>query len=78
MPSRKRAPSRSGPGARPVGSPKVGDPTIDPILGTGMEIDGTMRHRWRFVGDEVAHFELFYDSPRMRAFYDLAAVEADR
>ena len=45
---------------------------------TGMEIDGTMRHRWRFVGDEVAHFELFYDSPRMRAFYDLAAVEADQ
>lgn len=44
---------------------------------TGVEIDGTMRHVWRFVGDEIAHFELFYDSPRMRAFYDLAAVRAD-
>lgn len=41
---------------------------------TSTEIDGTMRHLWRFVGDEIAHFELFYDSPRMRAFYDLAAL----
>jgi ketosteroid isomerase-like protein len=45
---------------------------------TGTEIDGSMRHRWRFVGDEIAHFELFYDSPRMRAFYDLAAPKSAR
>lgn len=38
----------------------------------GMEVDGTMRHVWRFVGDEIAHFELFHDSPRMRAFYAMA------
>ena len=40
---------------------------------SGMEVDGTMRHKWRFVGDEIAHFELFHDSPRMHAFYNLAA-----
>jgi ketosteroid isomerase-like protein len=45
---------------------------------TGTEIDGTMRHLWRFIGDEIAHFELFYDSPRMRAFYELAALESAR
>ena len=33
-----------------------------------------MRHKWRFVGDEIAHFELFHDSPRMHAFYNLAAA----
>lgn len=43
---------------------------------TGMEVDGTMRHMWRFVGDEIAHFELFHDSPRMRAFYALAALQS--
>src|SRR5438046_2028330 len=37
------------------------------------DVDGTMRHKWLFVGDEIAHFELFHDSPKMRAFYDLAA-----
>lgn len=42
---------------------------------TGMEIDGTMRHKWRFVGDEIAHFELFHDSQRMRAFYAMTALE---
>ena len=40
----------------------------------GMEVDGTMRHLWRFVGDEISHFELFHDSPRMRAFYALSAL----
>ena len=39
----------------------------------GMEVDGTMRHLWRFVGDEIAHFELFHDAPRMRAFYAMTA-----
>jgi len=41
---------------------------------TGMEVDGVMRHKWLFVGDEIAHFELFHDSPRMRAFYAMAAL----
>ena len=36
-------------------------------------LDGTMRHLWRFVGDEIAHFELFHDAPRMRAFYAMTA-----
>jgi 2-oxoisovalerate dehydrogenase E1 component alpha subunit len=36
MPSRKRAPSRTSPAVRGVGSPIVGDP----IVGTAMEIDG--------------------------------------
>jgi ketosteroid isomerase-like protein len=40
----------------------------------GMEVDGTMRHLWRFVGDEIAHFELFHDAPRMRAFYAMTAL----
>jgi ketosteroid isomerase-like protein len=41
-----------------------------------MEVDGTMRHKWLFVGDEIAHFELFHDSPRMRAFYAMVARES--
>ena len=41
---------------------------------SGLEVDGTMRHKWRFVGDKIAHFELFHDSPRMHAFYNLAAA----
>jgi hypothetical protein len=40
-----------------------------------MEVDGIMRHIWLFIGDEIAHFELFHDSRRMRAFYEMAAVE---
>lgn len=43
---------------------------------SGMEVDGTMRHMWRFVGDEIAHFELFHDSPRMRAFYAMTAPDS--
>lgn len=43
--------------------------------GSGMEVDGVMRHIWLFIGDEIAHFELFHDSRRMRAFYELAAAE---
>ena len=35
------------------------------------EIEGTMSHVWRFKGDKVARFEIFYDALRMRAFYDL-------
>ena len=41
---------------------------------SGMEVDGAMRHKWLFVGDEIAHFELFHDSPRMRAFYKMTAA----
>jgi hypothetical protein len=41
-----------------------------------MEVDGTMRHLWKFVGDEIAHFELFHDSQCMRAFYAMAALES--
>jgi ketosteroid isomerase-like protein len=43
---------------------------------TGMEVDGSMRHVWRFDGDEIAYFELFHDSPRMRAFYAMTALES--
>jgi hypothetical protein len=41
-----------------------------------MEVDGTMRHLWKFIGDEIAHFELFHDSQCMRAFYAMAALES--
>jgi len=43
---------------------------------SGMEVDGTMRHVWRFAGDEIADFELFHDSPRMRAFYAMTVLES--
>ena len=36
-------------------------------------IDGSMRFRLGFVGDKIAHFELFHDSDRMRAFLDMAS-----
>lgn len=41
-------------------------------------IDGTMRHKWGFIGDQIAHFELFHDADRMRAFLDMAALVACR
>jgi ketosteroid isomerase-like protein len=41
---------------------------------SGLDVEGRMRHTWQFAGDEIAHFELFTDSPRMRAFYEMAAV----
>jgi hypothetical protein len=41
-----------------------------------MQVDGTMRHLWKFIGDEIAHFELFHDSQCMRAFYAMAALES--
>ena len=41
---------------------------------SGLDVEGRMRHTWRFAGDEIAHFELFHDSPRMHAFYNLTAV----
>jgi ketosteroid isomerase-like protein len=41
---------------------------------SGLGIEGRMRHTWLFVGDEIAHFELFTDSPRLHAFYTLAAA----
>ena len=40
MPSRKRAPSRSSSAAKPVGHPTVGGPTVRPIVGAAMEVDG--------------------------------------
>ena len=43
---------------------------------SGLIIDGTMRHQWGFVGDRIAHFELFHDADRMRAFLDMAALVA--
>jgi ketosteroid isomerase-like protein len=42
---------------------------------TGLEIDGTMRHLWRVVNDEIVHFELLHDAPRMDAFRRLAQAE---
>jgi predicted RNA binding protein YcfA (HicA-like mRNA interferase family)/ketosteroid isomerase-like protein len=33
---------------------------------SGWDVDGTMRHKWRFVGDEIAHFELFLDRVPLR------------
>ena len=45
-------------------------------LNGSMEVDGTMRHLWKFIGDEIAHFELFHDSQCMRAFYAMAALES--
>lgn len=41
-----------------------------------MIIDGSMRHKFAFVGHKIAHFELFHDTHRMRAFYDLARLPA--
>jgi ketosteroid isomerase-like protein len=42
---------------------------------TGLTIEGTMRHRWRVVGDEVVQLEVHLDSPRMDAFRRLAQAE---
>lgn len=42
--------------------------------GSGLDVEGRMRHKWRFVGDEIASFELFTDSQRLRAFYNLASA----
>ena len=39
-----------------------------------MIIEGSMRHKWGFVGKRIAHFELFHDADRMRAFYDVAGL----
>jgi ketosteroid isomerase-like protein len=42
-----------------------------------LEIDGTMRHIWRFRGDKVARLDVFYDALQMSAFYGLVdCVEA--
>jgi ketosteroid isomerase-like protein len=43
--------------------------------GTGLEIDGTMRHLWRVVDGKIVHFELLHDAPRMDAFRRLAQAE---
>jgi hypothetical protein len=39
-------------------------------------IEGTMRQKWGLVGARIAHFEIFHDSDRMRAFYDVAGLAA--
>jgi len=39
-------------------------------------ISGTMRQKFGFVGDRIAHYQLFHDSHRMRAFYNLATHAA--
>ena len=43
---------------------------------SGLVIDGTMRQKWGFVGTKIAHCEIFHDSDRMRAFYDVAGLTA--
>jgi hypothetical protein len=43
---------------------------------SGLVIAGTMRQRFAFVGDRIAHYQLLHDTHRMRAFYDLAARDA--
>jgi ketosteroid isomerase-like protein len=42
---------------------------------TGLEIESTMRHHWRVVGDEIVQLEVHFDSPRMNAFRRLAQAE---
>ena len=39
---------------------------------SGWRFDSTMRHKWLFVGDEIAQFDLYYDAPLMRAFHEMA------
>jgi ketosteroid isomerase-like protein len=39
---------------------------------SGLPFDNTMRHRWLFVGDEIAEFDLYYDAPLMHAFHEMA------
>jgi ketosteroid isomerase-like protein len=39
----------------------------------GVVISGTMRQKFGFVGTRIAQYELFHDTHRMRAFYNLAA-----
>jgi ketosteroid isomerase-like protein len=43
---------------------------------SGLVLDGTMRHKWGFVDDKIAHFELYHDAARMRAFLDMAMLVA--
>lgn len=37
----------------------------------GLQVEGTMRHKFGFVGDRIAHFELINDTHLLRAFYDM-------
>jgi ketosteroid isomerase-like protein len=39
----------------------------------GIIIAGTMRQKFGFVGNRITQYELFHDTHRMRAFYNLAA-----
>jgi hypothetical protein len=39
-------------------------------------IAGSMRQRFAFVGDKIAHYQLLHDTRRMRAFYDVAGCYA--
>jgi len=43
---------------------------------TGLDFDGTMRHVWRIVGDQIVRFEEFHDTERVRAFFELLAHAA--
>lgn len=42
----------------------------------GIAIEGRMRLRFAFVGLQIAHFELFHDTHRMRAFYRMGRLPA--
>jgi hypothetical protein len=39
-------------------------------------ISGTMRQKIGFVGDSIAHYQLFHDTRRMRAFYAMADLKS--
>ena len=43
---------------------------------TGLDYEGSMRHVWLIVGDQIVHFEEFHDMERVRAFFGLLAHAA--
>jgi len=43
--------------------------------GTGMDIDGTMRHNCRMTGGRVTRYEVIHDTARMAAFLDLVRLK---
>lgn len=43
---------------------------------TGLDFEGSMRHVWRIVGDQIVRFEEFHDTERVRAFFALLAHAA--
>jgi ketosteroid isomerase-like protein len=40
---------------------------------TGLAIDGSMRHKWRVLGDKIVSFDLFHDARRMAVYYEMIA-----